>query len=64
MIILCQTLTKEETRDIRFTFCDISKAFDMMWQMALIFKLKNLGFGVNILGWIDDYLNDRQQGVN
>lgn len=33
--------------DIRFIFCDILNAFDRVWQMRLIFKLKNLGFGVN-----------------
>lgn len=50
-------------KDIRFIFCDISKAFDRVWHLGLIHKLEGLGFGGNILGWIEDYLTHRQQRV-
>lgn len=50
-------------KDIRFIFCDISKAFDRVWHLGLIHKLEGLGFGGNILGWIEDYLTLRQQRV-
>jgi hypothetical protein len=36
-------------RDVRFIFCDVSKAFDKVWYKGLIFKLK--------LTWIESYLS-------
>ena len=44
-------------------FCDVSKAFDRVWQKGLIFKLKQLGIDGDLLEWISNYLNIRQQRV-
>ena len=44
-------------------FCDVSKAFDRVWHKGLIFKLKQLGIDGDLLEWITNYLNNRQQRV-
>ena len=44
-------------------FCDISKAFDRVWHRGLLHKLKNYGMNGNLLMWVEDYLNDRNQKV-
>ena len=44
-------------------FCDLSKAFDRVWHKGLIFKLKQYGISGDLLNWITDYLEDRQQRV-
>ena len=53
----------DREKDICFIFCDISKAFDWVMQLGLVQKLQGLGFMGNILGWIKDYLTQRQQRV-
>ena len=50
-------------KDIRFVFCDITKAFDRVWHNGLLFKLKHYGVAGNILSWIEHYLTDRKQKV-
>lgn len=45
--------------DIRFIFCDISKAFDKVWHNGLLVKLQNYGICGSVLGWIENYLFDR-----
>ena len=50
-------------KDVRFVFCDISKAFDRVWHKGLIYKLRRLGITGNLLSWITDYLGDRKQKV-
>ena len=42
-------------------FCDISKAFDRVWHKGLLFKLQQLGIAGQLLKWIANYLEDRQQ---
>ena len=44
-------------------FCDVSKAFDRVWHKGLIFKLKQLGIDGDLLEWISNYLDNRQQRV-
>ena len=44
-------------------FCDVSKAFDRVWHKGLIFKLKQLGIDGDLLEWISNYLDNRQQQV-
>jgi hypothetical protein len=34
----------DHKKDVRITFCDISKAFDRVWHEGLIFNLRNIGF--------------------
>ena len=53
----------DKGKDVRFIFCDISKAFDKVWHKGLLSKLKTYGVSGNILGWIENYLCDRQQKV-
>ena len=45
------------------TFFDISKAFDTVWYVGLIFKLKTYGVEGNLLKLLENYLTDRQQRV-
>ena len=53
----------DKGNDVRFIFCDVSKAFDKVWHQGLLTKLRSYGFNVNRCNWIADYLNDRQQKV-
>ena len=53
----------DKGNDVRFIFCDVSKAFDKVWHQGLITKLHNYGFNTNMCSWIADYLTDRQQKV-
>ena len=53
----------DEGKEIRVTFLDISKAFDRVWQKALIFKLWKCGICGNFLEWFVDYLRGRMQRV-
>ena len=50
-------------RDVRFVFCDVSKAFDKIWHKGLLFKLKLTGVSKQLISWIESYLSDRQQKV-
>ena len=50
-------------RDVRFVFCDVSRAFDKVWHKGLLFKLKQSGINDQLLSWIESYLSDRQQKV-
>ena len=50
-------------KDIRFIFCDISKAFDRVWHTGLLYKLRKIGIDGNLLSWVTDYLDDRKQKV-
>ena len=51
----------EKGKDVRFIFCDISKAFDKVWHKGLLCKLMTFSISGNILGWIENYLCDRQK---
>ena len=50
-------------KDVRFIFCDVSKAFDRVWHKGLLYKLKKIGITGKLLDWITDYLDDRKQKV-
>ena len=58
---ICQAI--DNSQFACMVFCDVSKAFDRVWHKGLIFKLKQLGTDYNLLEWISDYLNNRQQRV-
>ena len=45
------------------TFCDISRAFDRVWIMSLILKLKRQGIKDTLLRWLNSYLENRNQRV-
>ena len=53
----------DNKKDIRITFCDISKAFDRVWHKGILYKLKKTGISGNILKWFESYLFNRQQRV-
>ena len=50
-------------KEVRAIFCDISKAFDRVWQADLIHKLKSAGISGNLLSWFTNYLTGRKQRV-
>ena len=47
----------------RGVFLDISKAFDKVWQIGLLFKLKAYGVDGELLSLLENYLENRKQGV-
>ena len=53
----------DDGKEFRIVFCDVSKAFDKVWHRGLLNKLKNYGFGGNIIIWLEHYLQDRLQRV-
>ena len=59
--IMCQHLDKGN--DVRAVFCDISKAFDKVWHEGFIYKLKRIRIRAPLLGWFENYFNNRQQRV-
>ena len=54
LLIIYNTIIKnlDLGKDVRFIFCDISKAFDHVWHSGLIFKLRKHGICGNVLKWI------------
>ena len=53
----------DNEKDIKFIFCDVSKAFDKVWHRGLIHKLQKYGITGNMLNWMKSYLSGRQQRV-
>ena len=51
----------DKGKDVRFVFCDISKAFDRVWHKGLIYKLRLFGILHQISNWVENYLLDRKQ---
>ena len=49
--------------EIRIVFCDVSKAFDKVWQDGILFKLNQLGVTGNLHTWVHDYMSNRKQKV-
>ena len=50
-------------KEVLVTFCDISKAFDQVWNAGLINKLWAAGISGNLLDWFSNYLFKRRQRV-
>ena len=44
-------------------FCDISKAFDRVWHLGLLYKIESTGISGSLMSWFKNYLNDRKQRV-
>ena len=65
LVDLCHTFSKavDDGKEVRVIFCDISKAFDRVWHRGLLFKLRRMGIGGNLLGWFKSYLENRTQRV-
>ena len=49
----------DNSKEVRLTFCDYSKAFDRVWHASAIYKLKIMGIQCELLEWFKHYLNDR-----
>lgn len=53
----------DKGKDVRFIFCDVTKAFDKVWHRELILKLERYGIKGPLLHWINAYLRGRKQNV-
>ena len=53
----------EEGHEVRVLFLDISKAFDKVWHIGLLAKLKSVGIRGSLYNWFGSYLIDRYQRV-
>ena len=53
----------EYKKQVKFIFCDITKAFDRVWHTGLLHKLSNFGFHGLALRWLTHYLTNRKQRV-
>jgi hypothetical protein len=53
----------DNSRDMRFIFLDISKAFDKVWHKGIIAKLHRSGIRGKLLNWFKGYLSGRKQKV-
>ena len=47
--------------EIRAVFLDISRAFDRVWHDGLIYKLKKIGVGGDMINILNSFLEDRTQ---
>jgi hypothetical protein len=54
-------LSLDEGKEVLFTFCDVSKAFDRVWHHGIIYKLRRAGVKGRLINWFQAYLNDRIQ---
>ena len=52
-----------ESLEVRAVFLDISKAFDKVWHVGLIFKLEQNGMSGGLLKLFGNYLSNRKQRV-
>ena len=57
----CQAL--DSGKEVRAVFCDISKAFDRVWHVGLLHKLRAAGVSGEVLAWFQSYLSNRKQRV-
>ena len=53
----------DDNHEVRAVFLDISKAFNKVWHIGLIYKLKQNGISGNIFNTIIDFLSFRKQRV-
>ena len=54
-------IDKKENIDV--VYVDLAKAFDSVCHSKLIYKLRKLGFGGNLLHWLKIFLTDRKHYV-
>lgn len=53
----------DQGKEVRVVFFDISKAFDKVWHIGLLYKLEKYGVRGELLEWFRNYLHDRKQYV-
>ena len=58
---ICKAM--DQGKEVRFVFCDVSKAFDRVWHKGIIHKLEVAGIGGKLLSWFESYLSSRKQRV-
>lgn len=51
----------DESKEVRFVFCDCSKAFDRVWHDGALYKLEKMGITGKLLKWLRNYLTGRKQ---
>ena len=57
------TLAINDKKATDVMYIDMSKAFDTVSHVKLVYKLKNMGIGGTLITWISNYLSDRSQCV-
>ena len=57
----CEAL--DDGNEVRAVFCDVSKAFDRVWQKGLLYKLNRAGITVSLLLWFTNYLSNCGQRI-
>ena len=50
-----------EIYDVLVIFLDLTKAFDKVWHVRLLWKLQNIGIGGNLLKLLKSYLNEQRK---
>ena len=50
--------------EVRTVFLDISKAFDKVWHLGLLYKLKQNVIADNLLNILTEFLSNRKQRVS
>ena len=60
---LVKLFTFDEGHEVRGVFLIISKAFDKVWHVGIIFKLTQNGISGNLLKLLRDFLSERRQHV-
>ena len=53
----------DDGKEMRFIFCDLSKAFDKVSHRGILHKLKKAGIDRKLLRWCQRYLTNRNQKV-
>lgn len=53
----------DQGKEVRVVFFDISKAFDKVWHIGLLYKLEKFGVRGELLEWFRNYVHDRKQYV-
>ena len=53
----------DKGKDIKFIFCDVSKAFDKVWHRGLLHKLKKYGINGSLHKWFESYVCNRSRRV-
>ena len=56
-------MIKNPAVNVAGVFLYISKAFDKVWHIRLLFKLKAYGVDGESLSLLENYLENRKQGV-
>ena len=65
LTFLCNTFCQalDSGKEVCVVFCDVSKAFDRVWQKGLLCKLRVAGISGSLLSWLSSYLSERRQRV-